>query len=275
MARALPQGLVPSDTAPAESAPDLRPLGLAWSLRHHLDADRLALVLAGAAAWRPAQQWPTNDELRRLERLWAITDAPTAVSLALDELSEGAGVSRLTRALQLIEPLAVVSDMVIARSVSGLEEQAALAVPPPPPAELPRARAVGRPDLLPAVPRYAPAAARPAPVVEVYNYPPTIEIAHGYRLGDQRFVLPRNRADLTLWGRRLQNCLADYADAVATGRSVVIGLEERGTLVAALELTRADTVRQLVAVGNARPTAARRHVCHRMLRDLGLGLATA
>lgn len=275
MARALPRGLIPGDTAPAEAAPDLRPLGLAWSLRHHVDNDRLAIILAGRATWRPSQHWPTNDELHSLERLWEITDAPTAVSLALDELSEGAGIARLTRALQLIEPVALVSAMAVARNITRLEEQAATIVPPAPPPPRPRRRAPARPDPLPAVPRNPPRTPLPDRLGDVYDYPPAIEIVHGYRLGDHRFVLPRNRADLTLWGRRLANCLADYADAVAAGRSVVIGLEERGTLVAALELTRDDTVRQLVGPRNARPTGARRAACHRMLRDLGLGLATA
>ncbi|NIR41581.1 MAG: hypothetical protein GWN79_26820, partial [Actinobacteria bacterium] len=80
-----------------------------------------------------------------------------------------------------------------------------------------------------------------------FDYPPTIEIAHGYRVGEHRLVLPRTPGDLTRWGRRLANCLADYAAVVGAGTSVVIGLEERGTLVAALEL-RDGEVRQFVGI---------------------------
>jgi hypothetical protein len=58
----------------------------------------------------------------------------------------------------------------------------------------------------------------------------TIGIAHGYEFGEHRLVLPEDLADLTRWGRRLSNCLADYAGVVRRGRSVVIGLEKRGTL---------------------------------------------
>jgi hypothetical protein len=51
---------------------------------------------------------------------------------------------------------------------------------------------------------------------------------------------------------------------------VVVGLEERGTLVAALEL-RAGAVRQFVGIANSRPTGARRDIAERMLHDLALG----
>jgi len=57
---------------------------------------------------------------------------------------------------------------------------------------------------------------------------------------------------------------------VRGGQSVVIGLEERGTLVAAMEL-RAGIIRQFVGVANSRPTAARRDAANRMLHDLALG----
>ncbi len=82
-------------------------------------------------------------------------------------------------------------------------------------------------------------------------------------------MLPRTPGDLTRWGRRLANCLADYAGVVGAGTSVVIGLEERGTLVAAIELRNGE-VRQFVGIGNARPLGRHREVMTRMLSDLAL-----
>lgn len=174
----------------------------------------------------------------------------------------------------------VENGQVTADGGADLERQAAHAVPlarppaaPPRPQRARRARDVEEardpaPAALPVVPLVAPAGGPGG--TGGFAYPPTVEIAHGYRIGEHRLVLPRNPAELTRSGRRLSNCLADYAGAVRNGRSVVIGLEERGTLVAALEL-RDGAIRQFVGVANGRPTRARRDVVNRMLRDLALG----
>jgi len=271
MARALARGMKPAAPAPEAAAPDLRPLGLAWSLRDALGPDRLANVLAGAGQWQPPQHWPSEDDAQDLHRLWAVTDPPTAVALALDSLATEHGIARLRRALRLIEPLAAVSDLVVARSVADLEQQAIRAVPTHPPTAPPRRRAPPR-RAIPVAPLQPPAGPQPRTATARFAYPPAVEIAHGYQLGEHRFVLPRNAAELTGWGRRLSNCLADYVGAVAGGRSVVIGVEEQGTLVAALELTgNRSSVRQFVGSANARPNAARRHAVDQMLHNLGLG----
>jgi len=277
VARALPRGMMPGDDAPADAAPDLRPLGLAVSLADHLRPERLATVLAGGGRWLPPQHWPSDDDVKQLRRLWRTADEATATALAVDALSVEHGSARLRRSLAIVEPFAVVAELTLARRIVDLERQAAQAVPleRPAPAPRPRARPVRvvaepapEPDPLPAVPRLAPSDGPPG--TRGFTYPPTVEIAHGYRLGEHRLVLPRDPAELTRWGRRLSNCLADYAGAVRSGRSVVVGLEERGTLVAALEL-RAGAVRQFVGIANARPTRARRDIAERMLRDLALG----
>lgn len=271
--RALPRGLVPGDGAPAGAAPDLRPLGLAASLAAHLPADRLATVLAGTGHWLPPQHWPGNHDVNELRRLWRVADTETATALALDAATVDHGVARLRRALAILEPLAAVSELALARTVADLERQAAEATPPrPAPAPAARAPQPARDrDPLPAQPRHPP---RAAPALRVgppatFDYPPTIEIAHGYRVGEHRLVLPRTPGDLTRWGRRLANCLADYAGVVGAGTSVVIGLEERGALVAALELRNGE-VRQFVGIGNARPLGRHREVMTRMLSDLAL-----
>jgi hypothetical protein len=278
VARSLPQGMMPGDGAPAGAAPDLRPLGLGISLADHLTSERLATVLAGGGRWLPPQHWPSDDDVRQLRRLWRTADEETATALAVDALNVDHGVARLRRSLAVVEPFAAVAELTLARRIVDLERQAAQAVPlerpepaPGRPREARRAREVAErpaPDPLPAVPRIAPSDG-PAGT-RGFVYPPTLEIVHGYRRGEHRLVLPRDPAELTRWGRRLSNCLADYAGAVRSGRSVVIGLEERSTLVAALEL-RDGTVRQFVGVANSRPTRRRRDVAERMLHDLSLG----
>ncbi len=281
VARALPRGMMPGDSAPVDAAPDLRPLGLAISLADHLAPERLATVLTGGGRWFPPQHWPGDDDVKQLRRLWATTDETTATALAIDALNVEHGSARLRRSLSVLEPLAIVAELTLARRVVDLERQAAHAVPlerppapPPRPARVRRARAdvdapaAPEPAALPAVPLAAPDAGPGGR--GGFVYPPTVEIAHGYRIGEHRLVLPRHPAELTRWGRRLSNCLGDYAGVVRTGRSVVLGLEERGTLVAALEL-RDGAVRQFVGLANGRPTRARRDVVDRMLRDLALG----
>jgi PcfJ-like protein len=264
-ARALAQGMRPTAPAPAAAAPDLRPLGLAWSLRDTLRADRLTNVLAGANRWQPPQHWPRDDDIDDLHRLWPLIDASTAVALALDSLTCEHGIVRLRRALRLIESLAAVSGLAVARTVAGLERQATTAAPLRAPDPIPR-------PPIPVAPLRPPGGPRPRLAVDRFAYPPAVEIADGYQLGEHRLILPRNATELARWGRRLSNCLADYAPAVAAGRSVVIGVEEQGTLVAALELTgNRGTVRQFVASANARPSAARRDAVDEMLHNLGLG----
>lgn len=271
MARALPLGLMPGRRAPAEAAPDLRPLGLAVSLAPHLEAGRLATLLAGTDHWLPPQHWPSDHDLRELRRLWRVADPATATALALDAVGVDDGIARLRWALAVLEPLASVSDLTLARTVGELERQAVRTAPPAPaPAPAPP-RPRDR-DPLPAAPLRAPRAGpgdRPAPEGHPFGYPPTVAVAHGYRIGEHRLVLPRTPSELTRWARRLSNCLADYATAVGDGASVVLGLEERGVLVAALEL-RAGRVRQFVGIANARPTPRQREVVTQMLRDLAL-----
>ncbi|MFT5204131.1 MAG: hypothetical protein ACI9C1_003538 [Candidatus Aldehydirespiratoraceae bacterium] len=280
VARALPRGMMPGDGAPADAAPDLRPLGLAISLVDHLGPERLATVLAGGGRWFPLQHWPTVDDVNQLRQLWRTVDEATATALALDALNIDHGIARLRRALAVIEPLARVAELTLARRIADLERQATQAAPleraapAPPPQPARRNLIVDRPNPpagpLPAAPLVAPNDGPAGGPNQEFAYPPTIGIAHGYELGEHRLVLPEDPAELTRWGRRLSNCLTDYAGAVRSGQSVVIGLEERGTLVAALEL-RAGAVRQFVGIANARPTRTRRDIADRMLHDLALG----
>lgn len=280
VARALPRGMVPPAGAPARAAPDLRPLGLAVSLRDHLDPDRLARVLAGDGSWFPSQHWPSDDDVRVLARLWSVTEPDGARALALDALAVPAGIARLRRALEIIETPAAVADLALARRLPDLEAQVerlrptrAPATPPPParPAAHPAPAPPPDPPLA-VVPRRPPPAPRGVALVDGrFAHPPDVAGAHGYAHGDLRFVLPADADTLRQWGRRLSNCLADYTPAVRAGRSVVIGVEEQGRLTGALELTgHPRRVRQYVGTANARPDPARRVAVDRMLRDLGL-----
>lgn len=76
------------------------------------------------------------------------------------------------------------------------------------------------------------------------------------RLDDDgvRLVLPRSRADLAAWGRRLHSCIGTYAAAIASGASWVIGVEDGGRLMACLELHPATrTIRQFLGAHNNPP----------------------
>ena len=72
--------------------------------------------------------------------------------------------------------------------------------------------------------------------------------------GDLELVLPRTPDELRAWGRMLGNCLGDFGAAVAEQRSVIVGVRQRGALVAAVELLpNLREVRQFLGVRNRVP----------------------
>lgn len=119
---------------------------------------------------------------------------------------------------------------------------------PAAPAETPRPVRPRRPGF--AVARVAPQVRRAAP-------PADREFRHGGFAralaasgvgGRYDLVLPRSGEELATWGRLLGNCLADFAAAVASGATVVLGVRDQGLLVAAAEVR----CRQLVQLLGAR-----------------------
>lgn len=83
--------------------------------------------------------------------------------------------------------------------------------------------------------------------------PPVLRSARGQELGDLRLLVPRTVAELVDWGRRLSNCLGDFAPAVASGRSLLIGVQHHDRLVACVELDPDGRVRQFLGRANRRP----------------------
>jgi hypothetical protein len=127
-----------------------------------------------------------------------------------------------------------------------------------------------------AVPRVAPATRARRPVVAgaAFDHSARARDLDGAVVGDLELVLPRTAAELHTWGRLLDNCLGDFAAAVTEGRSTIVGVRERGRLVAALEL-RPDrrSVVQFLARRNRVPPAS---VTSAVIRHLaGCGLVSA
>lgn len=101
-------------------------------------------------------------------------------------------------------------------------------------------------------PRMAPIirAAERVEIGDRFDHPPQARRLDQQRSGDVSLVLPDGPAQLSAWGDQLQNCLADYVDAVATGRSIVLGVRVGDELVGAVELDRALRVDQLLGPRN-------------------------
>lgn len=106
-----------------------------------------------------------------------------------------------------------------------------------------------------------------------FAYDGSVTRFDGHGFGALRFVLPARPADLRQWGASLDNCLHDYAGAVAAGRSIVIGVEFRGLLVAAVEIDpRTRLVTQFVGQRNRRPDPRLGVAVEQELRRFGVGV---
>jgi hypothetical protein len=124
-----------------------------------------------------------------------------------------------------------------------------------------------------ATPRRAPAGVRTTGAGRAgeaaFAHPPAARALDRRVVGernDLELVLPRTPKELQAWGRILGNCLADFAPAVAEHRSVIVGVKERGALVAAVELLPSlQEIRQFLGAGNRVPPS---HVVDPVLRHL-------
>ena len=102
------------------------------------------------------------------------------------------------------------------------------------------------------IPRMAPTvrASERTEVGESFDHPPQARRLHQQRAGSVSLVLPDGPAQLAAWGDQLHNCLADYVDAVAAQRSIVLGVRVDDELVGALELDRALRINQMLGPRN-------------------------
>lgn len=86
-------------------------------------------------------------------------------------------------------------------------------------------------------------------------------------VGDRlRIVVPRSTDELAAWGRRLHSCIGTYGAAVASGRSLLLGVELADVLSYCIELTPTGAIRQFLGYRNrAVPTGSARAVCERLV----------
>jgi hypothetical protein len=64
-------------------------------------------------------------------------------------------------------------------------------------------------------------------------------------------VLPRTGHELRWWGQRLRSCIGDFGPAVASGQSVLVGIEVDDVLTYCAEVAPATaTIRQALGRGN-------------------------
>jgi hypothetical protein len=232
-----------------------------------------ALAVDSAAAWagEPVEVVPPSEAIAVLREGFRRLEHGRTRRLVVDAVvsAGGGGVRRLVRALRSLVDLADDVRWPPPARLAELEVvllQASAVDPSPPPTRTMcgSAPAADRPTVpAPAAtwstPRRAPpTSGRPAPRGAFVHDVGARRRFDGVHLagGELELVLPRTPQELTAWGRMLDNCLGDFAAAVAQGRSVIVGVRRRRALVAALEL-RPDlrTVVQFLGPRNRVPSA--------------------
>ena len=131
------------------------------------------------------------------------------------------------------------------------------------------------PPVRPAPPpprRAQPRARRRAPDQPI-EHPPTWLDAEGGTVAGYTVVLPWTTGELARWGRALGNCLDSYGDAVASGRSRLLGLRRDGALCFAVEVTPGGTIRQIEGPSNSQPPKVLGRQIARELVRLGIAHA--
>ncbi|MGQ0434603.1 MAG: hypothetical protein ACT452_19625 [Microthrixaceae bacterium] len=280
---ALARSLLP--LSPAGSPPALLPLSLALMGRSVLPPDALVRVLHSAddRSHDPAEL-PTVDDIGRV-RLLASWMGPRRIERMLTDAGSIAdGPRLLVRTAVLLEgipagaclrlPIGLTALHERCRELTPIDPRPRQPVPGPPTTA--RATATAGHQRVVRVPRHALVApARPGGTIRVagaLDYPPTVGRLHGRVLAPRlRLVLPRSIAELTAWARQLHNCLDTFGGAVASGRSLVIGVERDDVLTYCAELTPASrTMRQLHGPYNHAVPAAVATVLCRVLLSEGL-----
>jgi len=284
----------------------LRPVVAWWQLAACTAAaqvfgpDDLALVLAASdgtagvaadGADGDGSRLATAEDVVVLRTGLALLEPARAKRLALDTLTtagEG-GVRRLTTALQLLvdvredvrwpPPVRLADFEAVCLRAAAVDpappaeprEPVATPLPPPPPTPPPPTRpAPMRPAW--ATPRAAPEARElTGSRHDAFSYDAVALSVDRQMIGELELVLPRTPVELTTWGRLLGNCLADFSAAVAARRSTIVGVRQRGALVAALELRSGERrVVQFLGVSNRVPSPRLTTVVLAHLEERGL-----
>lgn len=242
-------------------------------------SDDLALVLAaggesgspvGSSSDGARRRLATAEDVTVLRSGLALLDPSRGKRLVLDAVASSGedGLRRLATALQLLvdvrddvrwPPPVRLSDLeAICLRATALDP----APPSPPPPLAEPVLAPTMPARRPQPPRPAWATPRSAPAArhligaraDPFDYDDVALAVDRQAIGELELVLPRTPDELTTWGRLLANCLGDFGAAVADHRSVIVGVRQRGVLVAALELRPSERrVVQFLGVNNRIP----------------------
>lgn len=286
--RALASSLVPNADAPDDATVALGPLCLALMGRHALEPDQIVEVLAATQTWHAPPIWLAMTRLDSAARILAGFGPAAGARLLLDAAAREHGIEVLLDTLDLYQCLRHEFPTVPPGRLDDLRG-ACLALAPVPLGpmaaadtsrrhverrrreerhETPRHIAdealphggARRDGTLPLAEIFAPRNAPPARNVRLpaaFLYPAFLREMEHSADGDVRLVLPHTPSELSSWGRRLSNCLATYARAVATGASWIVGVEHCGTLSACVEIDPVErSVRQLLAAHNRPPSSA-------------------
>jgi hypothetical protein len=98
---------------------------------------------------------------------------------------------------------------------------------------------------------------------EALRFPRSLADLDGDIVGERlRLTVPRTTGQLAVWGNGLGNCLGTFGEAVAAGRSWLLGVELEGRIAYCMELTPNGSIRQFLGDRNRRvPIADAAAVC--------------
>ena len=245
-------------------------LAVASAISSVCGLDDVAAVLVATGSDAESDARPSAEDLAVFRAGFALLEPARARRLALDALAVG-GARRLEAALRALVDARDELRWPPPARLAELEAAClrATAVDPTPPSRAtprPVRPLVPEPARRPAPPpvpswataRRAPATSSAAPAGDrALRHRPEVRALEGDDLAgglDLELVLPRTPDELRAWGRMLGNCLGDFGAAVAEGRSVIVGVRQRGALVAAVELVpNLREIRQFLGVRNRVP----------------------
>lgn len=258
--RALVEALHPLE----DGGIDLGALGVAVMAHDTLEPDRLARVLGAARVRQSSLQWPDRSAARATRQVLGRWGPVRTERVLIEALGRPDGVAVL---LQTLEHSRQLGDHGPPDPLPGrLDElhdahrsllRSATSAPPrparrhlPDPVATERSTGPTRRSHRPLGPPVTARAVGPHVSLPV---PARLRRIDGYRCGELTLVLPHTAGDLERWGRLLSNCLSDFATAVLAGRSTLVGVQRRNSLVYVVELTPTGAVRQFCARANRRP----------------------